>query len=443
MVAANIETALDGLPKLGLFGRTFLLFGSATVLLALSITATFLTISEDSVTSRAEDEHDFVVAVMDDIQKKPINITELQRSADTFYWQLAYENENERITTDPDFPNFDTLRASSIQVKTLRLTKHKSKYYLFKKGAKPKSWIAITSTATNFMVYPSWLVYWPILIVILIIVLSYLILKHWLSPISAAINTVKAVGSGDFSQRINKHPSNELAELTTGINKMVTDLQSMFDSKNDLLLSISHELRSPLARMKVSLAMIEGNEVAKDLDQDIAFMNNLIEQLLEGERLKQGHKALLIAQYYLPVLIDEITSELTIKNKVKLIGNIPEEVIDIDVGRIKFVLRNLLMNAIVHNEEGTIVTLTIGYSHSSIRIYIEDNGKGMSESELTEIFEPFYCVGTVKNRSAKTTGLGLYLCQKIAQAHGGNITVGSKLNEYSKFILVLPVSQKS
>jgi signal transduction histidine kinase len=432
------------LPKLGLFGRTFLLFGSATVLLALSITATFLTISEDSVTSRAEDEHDFVVSVMDDIQTKPIDINELQRWADTFYWELAYKNEKQRITTDPDFPTFDTLKANSIKIRTLRLTKHKSKFYLFKQGAKPKSWIAITSTATNFMVYPSWLVYWPILIVILIIVLSYLILKYWLSPISAAINTVKAVSSGDFNQRINKHPSNELAELTMGINKMVTDLQSMFDSKNDLLLSISHELRSPLARMKVSLAMIEGNEIAKDitkeLDHDIAFMNNLIEQLLEGERLKQGHEALLIAQYYLPVLIDELTSETNIKNKVQLVGNIPEEVIDIDVGRIKFVLRNLLMNAIVHNAENTKITLTIDYSHTSIRIYIEDKGKGMSDSELTKIFEPFYCVGSVKNRSAKTTGLGLYLCKKIAQAHGGNIIVESSLDEYSKLTLVLPAS---
>ena len=77
------------------------------MLLALSITVTFLTISEEPVTSRAEVEHDIVVADMDDIQKKPIYITELQRSADTFYWQLAYENK--RITTNPDFPSFDTL----------------------------------------------------------------------------------------------------------------------------------------------------------------------------------------------------------------------------------------------------------------------------------------------------------------------------------------------
>lgn len=431
------------LPKLGLFGRSFLLFGCATLLLALSITAAFLTISEDTISSRVEDEHDYFVTLMADIQKKTITIERLQSWANAMYWQLAYEHENQRITTDRNFPTLNILRAHSIKIGTLHFAKYESKYYLFRKGIKPNSWLAITSTAANLMIYPSWLVYWPILIIILIIVLSYFILKHWLSPISAAINLVKAVGDGDFNQRIDKHSANELVKLTTGLNKMTTDLQSMFDSKNDLLLSISHELRSPLARMKVSLAMLAGNEITKDLDHDISYMNNLIEQLLEGERLKEGHEALLIAQYYLPVLIDELTSETRINNKVQLVGKIPEEVIDIDIGRIKFVLRNLLTNAIVHNDENTKITIAIEYSKSATRIEILDTGKGISANELTQIFEPFYCVGSIKNRSAKTTGLGLYLCQKIAQAHGGNIIVDSIPNKYSKFTLLLPSSRKS
>jgi len=197
-------------------------------------------------------------------------------------------------------------------------------------------------------------------------------------------------------------------------------------------------LRSPLARMKVSLAMLTGNEITKDLDDDISYMNNLIEQLLEGERLKEGHEALLIAQYYLPVLIDEIAAETRIKNNVQFIGEIPREVIDIDIGRIKFVLRNLLINAIVHNDKDTKITLSVKCSNSTTLIEILDSGKGISAAELTQIFEPFYCVGSIKNRSAKTTGLGLYLCQKIAQAHGGDIVVDSILNQYSRFTLVLP-----
>jgi signal transduction histidine kinase len=431
------------LPKLGLFGRSFLLFGCATLLLALSITAAFLTISEDTVSSRVEDQHDYFVAVMADIQKKPITIESLKSWANTLYWQLAYEEENQpqRITTTSSFPSLNTLRASSIKIGTLQLAKYESKYYLFKEGVKPNSWIAITSTAANLMIVPSWLVYWPISVIMLIIVLSYFILKHWLSPISDAINLVKAVGDGDFNQRINKHPANELAELTTGLNKMTTELQSMFDSKNDLLLSISHELRSPLARMKISLALLTSNEITKDIDGDISTMNNLIEQLLEAERLKEGHEALLITQYYLPVLIDEITSEARLNNKVQSVGKIPEEVIDIDIGRVKFVLRNLLTNAIVHNAEDTKITITIEYSPSFTRIDVLDTGKGIDANELTQIFEPFYCAGRVKNRSAKTTGLGLYLCKKIALAHGGDIIVDSMPNQYSKFTLILPSRQ--
>jgi len=426
------------LPKLGLFGRSFLLFGCATMLLALSISAAFLTISKDTIPSRVEDEHDNFVTLMEDVQKKPITTERLQSWANAMYWQLAYDHENQRITTDINFPALNTLKAHSIQIGMLHLAEYDKKYYLFIKGVKENSWLTITSTAANLMIYPSWLVYWPILIIILIIVLSYFILKHWLSPISAAINLLNVVGDGDFTQRINKHPANELAELTTGLNKMTTKLQSMFDSKNDLLLSISHELRSPLARMKVSLAMLTGNEITKDLDDDISYMNNLIEQLLEGERLKEGHEALLIAQYYLPVLIDEIAAETRIKNNVQFIGEIPREVIDIDIGRIKFVLRNLLINAIVHNDKDTKITLSVKCSNSTTLIEILDSGKGISAAELTQIFEPFYCVGSIKNRSAKTTGLGLYLCQKIAQAHGGDIVVDSILNQYSRFTLVLP-----
>jgi signal transduction histidine kinase len=101
-------------------------------------------------------------------------------------------------------------------------------------------------------------------------------------------------------------------------------------------------------------------------------------------------------------------------------------------------LRNLLKNAIEHTAEDTVVALTFSVSEQSIYITVSDNGPGINSEDLTHLFEPFYCAEHITHRDTKGAGLGLYLCQRIAQAHNGELLVDSVVGEGSKFTLRLP-----
>ncbi len=125
---------------------------------------------------------------------------------------------------------------------------------------------------------------------------------------------------GELDYQIENHPKTEFSALTRSLNLMARNLNRLFNAQNDLLLAISHELRSPLARMKVSLAMLDNNDAAEELGQDIKHMDDLIAQLLEGERLKRGRAIPDITTFYFPRLIDDLLAEPLIRQHVTLVG---------------------------------------------------------------------------------------------------------------------------
>ena len=193
-----------------------------------------------------------------------------------------------------------------------------------------------------------------------------------------------------------------------------------------------------MARMKISLAMLEESNVSGDLNKDIEQMDRLIEQLLEAERLEQGHKVLHLSNYYLPSLIDELLAEQDNAESIKVNPEVPEEAIQLDIGRIKFLLRNLLKNALAYSPEGSEIKLSITQTDSDFLFTVKDSGPGIPEDLQDKIFEPFYRVEKIENRSHKGVGLGLYLCRKIAIAHNGTLTVKSQPGTGSEFVLRLP-----
>ncbi|MDF2180283.1 ATP-binding protein [Aliiglaciecola sp. CAU 1673] len=428
------------LPKLGLFARLFFLFGLTTILLGMCFAAAKAVFSEDKAKALVEERQDKLVKMLVRIEEKSANPEDVEKVADEIKGDILIAHGNERFSTDADFPDLSELlsRAEPVgkPIGELYFVKHSSGYYLLHQS--DKGWVAITSNPLNYAIYPWWAVYWPWIAMLLVIACSYLILRRLMAPIFAAVNSVRAISTGDFSRKIARHPRNELAELTRGINQMSDELKAMFDAKNELLLAISHELRTPLARMKISLAMLESDEAAKEIERDLHQMDVLIGQLLEGERLEAGHKALHLKTLYLPSLIEEILAEPQLDGRIQLTASVPELALPLDAGRIKFLLRNLLLNSLKHNPEGTTVSLQVSEQGEQIELVVEDKGKGIPKEALPRLFEPFFCVENSSHRGTKGTGLGLYLCRKIALAHGGDLAVQSELGKGSRFILTLP-----
>lgn len=422
--------------RLGLFSRFFLLFGITTILLGISIAAAVYTYSEKSAKNFIEERNAKLVVLMSSMYKKGAVQSELERLAGEIKGDVLRQNDKGRLTTNPDFPEIEQLLEDSDPIGELYFSKYKSGYYLMYQA--PDGWVVITSNVLNFAIYPWWAVLWPWLAMISILVISYFILRRLLSPVFASVKSVNAIGAGDLEYRITEHPKNELAELTNGINNMAVELKQMFDAKNELLLAISHELRTPLARMQISLAMMPESKHREEVKQDLQHMNELIGQLLEAERLESGHTSLHLETVYLPVLIDELLAENNQLADANLTLSIAEIPVQVDVGRIKFLLRNLLLNAIKHNDIAVPINFSVSQQQNQVCFVVEDKGKGIPEQALTHIFDAFYCVDNSDHRDVKGTGLGLYLCKKIAHAHGGELTVSSEVERGSCFSFVMP-----
>jgi len=424
--------------KLGLFSRFFALFGITTILLGICIALGANMFSERSAKNMVEERHDNLVKLLTKIHTKGDSLKQLNKYAGDIKGDILRIQNDQRLVTNEKFPTIKTLLEDAEAIGQFNFAKYKGNYYLMLKTE--NGWLVATSNVLSFVIAPWWAVLWPWFAIVFLLALSYFVLRRLLSPIFVAVNSVKAISEGNFEHTITKHPKNELAELTRGVNKMAAELKSMFDAKNELLLAISHELRTPLARMQISLAMMEKTNESNEIKSDLKHMDLLIGQLLEGERLESGHKSLHLNTIYLPILTEEILTEESLNGVVTLVNPAPEIAVVVDVGRIKFLLRNLLLNSLKHNDENVCVSLAFEQHNNMLTIAVKDTGSGIPEHALPQLFDPFYCVDNTTNRGVKGTGLGLYLCKKIAQAHGGELVVESQLGEGSCFTFSLPIN---
>lgn len=278
-----------------------------------------------------------------------------------------------------------------------------------------------------------------VLVVLLIIFLTivftaaYLSIRRILRPIKSLTKGVEQISKGIFNYQVkvsDKRGRDELRELAESFNTMTNRLREMIHSKDQLLLDVSHELRSPLTRMNVALEFVPDGNTKESIREDLMEMEKMIAEILETERLNSNHGKLNLKKANVLTLIKEVVQNLQNRSPgVKLIP-VPEKVfLEIDTDRIKRVLKNILENSLKYSKpKSQPVEISIDDREKLVVIQIKDYGSGIPEEELPYIFEPFYRID--KSRSKKTGGygLGMSLCKKIMEAHGGAIEISSTLN---------------
>ncbi|MFC0119050.1 ATP-binding protein [Pseudoalteromonas xiamenensis] len=424
------------IPHLGLFGRFLVLFSVTTVLFSVCVLLGSFATTEQEAKQFVNERESQLFEMIQQIAQRPIDEVKLNSDAKSNRVRIMVEREGQRFVTSGHFPTMEALAKNAEPIGHLYFSKLNSQYYLYANVSDTN--VVVTSRMVNLIVYPQWPILWPWIAAFLVLMTSYYILKRLLDPINSAIESANRISQGDLNYRIASHPKSELSRLTLSLNKMAADLQRLFESKDEMLMAISHELRTPLGRMNVSLAMLEQNEITKDLSSDIQYMNNLIGQLLEGERLQQGARVLTTSTYYLPTLIEDVLSENGLQEKVTVTTPLPEEAIKLDVGRIKFVLRNLLQNAIEHGKTRKNVELAINISDETLSFSVTDHGQGIPEHMLENMFTPFFHAENINHRSTDGVGLALFLCKRIAQAHDGELTVTNLNPKGCEFKMSLP-----
>ncbi len=278
-----------------------------------------------------------------------------------------------------------------------------------------------------------------IIIILLVLVVLFLLIRSSLKPLKSIGKGVGDIARGDLDKPITPDGSMEFKRLSSGINEMALQIKSMLENKHQLLLAISHELRSPITRAKVNLELLEEQSLKQALIYDMNEMESLINQILESERLNQQHAVLNITLFPFHECVENII--LKYFSNADISTDLEELDIMGDEIRLSLLVKNLLDNAIKYSiDGGRPPSITLQKENSNGVIKVEDSGCGIATEELDQITRPFYRVDPARLRSNGGVGLGLYLCQLIVTAHKGTMTFNSEVGKGTIVEVMLPLN---
>ena len=225
------------------------------------------------------------------------------------------------------------------------------------------------------------------------------------------------------------------------IYKLIKNIKILLDQKQALLSDVSHELRSPLARMKLLLEMMPEHKNITQLQYEIDFLEELISNLLLSDRLATPYAQLDIDTLKINDVVSELKTIFSHNIKLLTFNIMCDKSLQFKADKTKLIIavKNIISNSIKYNRDQNKIMIEIDCIESSLNFIITDQGIGFEESNIKDILEPFYRIDV--HSEQKGFGLGLTICNKIISAHNGNMNISSIPNEGSQFILSIPIKQ--
>ena len=257
----------------------------------------------------------------------------------------------------------------------------------------------------------------------------YFVIRWLLGPIRELHHGVRQLTSGNLDYQTQTRRKDELGELIRSFNLMAKRIREMIHAREHLLLDVSHELRSPLTRTKVTLEMMDDSPDKQDLSDDIHEMETMISEILESARLKSEYGGLNLQEIDIIALLRNVSEEFSkLQPGIKVVTSPEQVALQLDPERIKILLKNIFANAIKYSDSNSYpVEVSVREKTDEVIIEVQDFGSGIPEKELPYIFEPFYRVDKSRSKETGGYGLGMSMSKKIMEAHGGIIEISSKL----------------
>ncbi|MBD2775256.1 sensor histidine kinase [Iningainema tapete] len=298
-------------------------------------------------------------------------------------------------------------------------------------------------------------VIWTVLGTLAFTLLLCTLLSEWLArslsrPIQTMRNFAIRLGSGHFGDKLEIRQSNELEQLAQELNRMSERLASLDQERRAFLANVSHELRTPISNVLVTVEALRGGAASDPAVRDRFFQNvedetkrlsRLIHDLLDLGRLEAGVTTLEQQTIHLNSLISRAVRAVESRmqnSRISVLVNVAELQIRGDSERLLQAFLNLLDNAIKHSVPNSRIFIS-GYRQGKLAVVtIRDQGQGIKESDLSRIFEQFYTAD--RSRQGRGVGLGLAIAKRIVEAHGGSISVSSKVGQGATFSIYLPLS---
>lgn len=294
------------------------------------------------------------------------------------------------------------------------------------------------------------------LLLIASLVLAYVIAGRAFRELGLVINEVQAISDGRSLHRRLAIPSSgdELARLTTTLNEMLERLENSFAGLRRFTADASHELKTPLAvlRADIERAMSQSTPrtdrlvALEEALQETTRMADLVNGLLTLARADERRFDITNEPVALGALVREVSETATILGEsagLRVEMPLVEEATVVgDAPRLRQLLLNLVTNAIKYTPGGGSVEITLARHDRTVVFSVRDTGIGISAEDLPHVFERFYRADRVRSRTSGRAGfgLGLAISQWVAEAHGGSISVRSRLARGSTFTVTLPLA---
>lgn len=277
-------------------------------------------------------------------------------------------------------------------------------------------------------------------------ILSWLFARSLTTPILHIQSSAKKLASGQWNTRVDRASKrhDELGQLARDFNIMAEKLESMWGAQKRLLADVSHELRSPLARLQMALGLAYQQNVDPDtlmrVEREANRMEALVGQLLALSRAEAGQASLKKA--YLSDVLNEVFTDANFEaansNKQLRIATIPTLSVFVDSNMLCRAVENVLRNAIRHSKYLTNVAFEQDDTHWHIEI--SDDGDGLSLEDCEQIFSPFYRTSAARERESGGVGLGLSIAKAAVELHNGVIKAAPLEEEGLKVTLSFPLN---
>ena len=249
--------------------------------------------------------------------------------------------------------------------------------------------------------------------------------------------SVDRFGGGDLRSRVTVEGSDEIAAIAHSFNLSAARIEELISSQRALLANASHELRSPLARLRMSVELAEpqsSDSKREEVQRNIAELDQLIEEILLASRLDLNDAAALTKQQ---IDFTALVAEECARTRAEL--NAESIHLQGDARLLRRLIRNLLENAVRHGG-GTPVEVSLHRdTEESARLEVADRGPGIPAQEREKIFAPFYRLPHASEAEGGV-GLGLALVKQIAEKHGGTAQCLSRAGGGSRFVVTLPLA---
>ena len=261
----------------------------------------------------------------------------------------------------------------------------------------------------------------------LTLVVVFFFVRRIHRPVGHLTRGVHRVAGGHLGHRVPETGAVEFAQLARAFNGMTARIKSSLDAREQLLLDVSHELRSPITRMRVALEFLPDNKAKASIVEDVTVLEELVGQILEGARHHHQAGKLEVTRLDLAAAVDTaIAGFRGRKPAIQVDRRSGEWTVPADGTKVQAVLSNLLENALKYSSpESEAVRIRFKRRDNGVEIQVIDRGVGIPAADLEHILEPFYRVDKSRTKATGGYGLGLSLCNTIMQAHQGKLTITS------------------